>query len=146
RRVGPGRRWRVVGDRVPARPSSCLPRGSDEYEWYRRRATTAIGIDRTPRRDAADLARPRHDRRRRIVGAAADRSDRTRAPRVARGARIMSLWLRDRYGSSRSLPLDAWFAPASLRERGLLADLRGPVLDLGCGPGRLVVALGELGI
>jgi SAM-dependent methyltransferase len=31
-------------------------------------------------------------------------------------------------------------------ERGLLADLRGPVLDLGCGPGRLVVALGELGI
>ncbi len=49
-------------------------------------------------------------------------------------------------GSARPLPIDDWSAPASADEVGLLGGLRGPVLDLGCGPGRLVVALGQLGI
>ena len=39
-----------------------------------------------------------------------------------------------------------WFAPATPAERALLARLAGPVLDVGCGPGRLVVALLELGV
>lgn len=39
-----------------------------------------------------------------------------------------------------------WFDPATPAERALLARLTGPVLDVGCGPGRLVVALLELGM
>jgi SAM-dependent methyltransferase len=38
-----------------------------------------------------------------------------------------------------------WSAPASWSERELLGRLPGPVLDVGCGPGRLVVALQQLG-
>lgn len=41
---------------------------------------------------------------------------------------------------------DGWFDPATDAERAFLARLPGPVLDVGCGPGRLVVALLELGI
>jgi SAM-dependent methyltransferase len=43
------------------------------------------------------------------------------------------------------LDLRRWARPADLDERALLAELRGPVLDVGCGPGRLVTALGEQG-
>jgi SAM-dependent methyltransferase len=47
----------------------------------------------------------------------------------------------------RTLPLDPsrWHAEASPCERELLAELRGPVLDVGCGPGRLVVGLARQG-
>jgi SAM-dependent methyltransferase len=58
----------------------------------------------------------------------------------------MSVVLRTRTGHARALDVDTWCAPASGAERRLLGSLRGPVLDLGCGPGRLVVALNELGI
>jgi SAM-dependent methyltransferase len=37
--------------------------------------------------------------------------------------------------------LEQWSAPASADERALLHDVRSPVLDIGCGPGRLVAAL-----
>jgi len=45
------------------------------------------------------------------------------------------------------LPLDPprWFRSATSFEQGLLSSLAGPVLDVGCGPGRLVVSLGRLG-
>jgi SAM-dependent methyltransferase len=39
-----------------------------------------------------------------------------------------------------------WFEAATADERALLSRLPGPVLDVGCGPGRLVVALLELGV
>lgn len=39
-----------------------------------------------------------------------------------------------------------WFGAATAEERALLTRLPGPVLDVGCGPGRLVVALLELGV
>lgn len=39
-----------------------------------------------------------------------------------------------------------WFDPATPAERAMLTRLPGPVLDVGCGPGRLVIALLELGI
>jgi SAM-dependent methyltransferase len=39
------------------------------------------------------------------------------------------------------LDLDRWDTPASGEERALLSGVEGPVIDLGCGPGRLVVDL-----
>jgi SAM-dependent methyltransferase len=48
----------------------------------------------------------------------------------------------------RTLPLDPvrWYAPAGGEDRWLLERCTGSTLDLGCGPGRLVVALGERGV
>ena len=47
-----------------------------------------------------------------------------------------------------ALPLDParWHAEASSEETTMLAGLKGPVLDVGCGPGRLVLALARLGV
>ncbi|TDC49711.1 methyltransferase domain-containing protein [Jiangella ureilytica] len=58
----------------------------------------------------------------------------------------MTVLMRGRDGSAQPLAVADWTAPATAAERTLLASLRGPVLDLGCGPGRLVVALAELGV
>lgn len=44
-------------------------------------------------------------------------------------------------GEAVVLDLDRWDRPASEEERALLAGVEGPVIDLGCGPGRLVVDL-----
>lgn len=57
----------------------------------------------------------------------------------------MSVHLRFRHGGTRHLPIADWAAPARPEELELLHGLRGPVLDLGCGPGRLVAALAEMG-
>ena len=57
----------------------------------------------------------------------------------------MSIVLRSRSGPTRSLAAADWHAPATPSERSLIQALEGPVLDLGCGPGRLVEAAAELG-
>jgi SAM-dependent methyltransferase len=57
----------------------------------------------------------------------------------------VSVVLRLRSGGVRPLPTAEWQAPATPLERGVLRGLTGPVLDLGCGPGRLVAALAEMG-
>ena len=46
------------------------------------------------------------------------------------------------------IPLDvrAWSEAADAAEHRVLDRARGPVLDIGCGPGRLVIALAERGI
>jgi SAM-dependent methyltransferase len=44
------------------------------------------------------------------------------------------------------LDLARWHRPANLSEHALLAAVAGPVLDVGCGPGRLVAALRARGI
>ena len=40
----------------------------------------------------------------------------------------------------------AWVRPAAVSDRSALVRARPPVLDIGCGPGRHVVALAELGV
>ncbi len=54
--------------------------------------------------------------------------------------------LRIRGGGVRALPVHEWAADASGLEQEILDRVEGPVLDLGCGPGRLVAALGERGM
>ncbi|KJS62256.1 class I SAM-dependent methyltransferase [Streptomyces rubellomurinus] len=67
------------------------------------------------------------------------------AVRTGRGP----LWLRREDGRRRRLDIERWCAPAAGADHSLLlrcARLRAPVLDLGCGPGRLVTALLALGV
>lgn len=42
--------------------------------------------------------------------------------------------------------MHGWSAPATTGERELLRTLRGPVLDVGCGPGRMLAAARDLGL
>jgi SAM-dependent methyltransferase len=58
----------------------------------------------------------------------------------------MTVQLRLATGQTRTLAIDDWHAPATDVERGLCASLPGPVLDIGCGPGRMVVALAAQGV
>lgn len=53
-----------------------------------------------------------------------------------------------RTADGRGLPLHVaqWCAPPDAADEELLGHCRGPVLDVGCGPGRLTVALTERGI
>lgn len=48
--------------------------------------------------------------------------------------------LRDDRGDALTLEPARWHGPVTTAERALLATLRGPVLDVGCGPGRIVEA------
>ncbi|MFJ5120462.1 SAM-dependent methyltransferase [Kitasatospora sp. NPDC088548] len=67
------------------------------------------------------------------------------AVRTGRGP----LWLRLGDGGRISLDIERWCAPAGGADHGLLLrclHTSAPVLDLGCGPGRLVAALSALGV
>ncbi len=44
------------------------------------------------------------------------------------------------------MAIETWLAPASRTDERLLTRARGPVLDVGCGPGRHVVALTRRGV
>src|SRR5262249_1272052 len=57
----------------------------------------------------------------------------------------MTALLRRRGGTASRLAVDRWSAPATPGEIDILRRLEGPVLDVGCGPGRLVTALAERG-
>ena len=60
---------------------------------------------------------------------------------TAPAAATAQLVLRADTGEAVVLDLDRWDRPASGEERALLSGVAGPVIDLGCGPGRLVVDL-----
>jgi SAM-dependent methyltransferase len=59
---------------------------------------------------------------------------------------VPELCLRADDGTVVPLDLDRWHARPDAEELALLERVRPPVLDLGCGPGRHVVALGERGV
>ena len=54
--------------------------------------------------------------------------------------------LRTDTGEALEFDLDRWHDRANAEERDVLASVDGPVIDLGCGPGRLVVSLASRGI
>jgi SAM-dependent methyltransferase len=58
----------------------------------------------------------------------------------------MAVALRTDSGETIALDPARWHDPATPEERELLASVHGPVIDLGCGPGRLVVSLANLGV
>ncbi|MCB0951355.1 MAG: class I SAM-dependent methyltransferase [Microthrixaceae bacterium] len=49
-------------------------------------------------------------------------------------------------GQHRELAVDRWHEPATADELGLLRTVAPPVLDVGCGPGRIAAALASMGI
>jgi SAM-dependent methyltransferase len=53
-----------------------------------------------------------------------------------------------RIADGREMPLEVsrWCGPPDAADQELLRRCRGPVLDVGCGPGRLTVALTEQGV
>jgi SAM-dependent methyltransferase len=54
--------------------------------------------------------------------------------------------LRDDRGHARPLPVDVWLGRAGAVDERVLDLARGPVLDVGCGPGRHVHALARRGV
>lgn len=56
------------------------------------------------------------------------------------------LILRTHTGEALVLDRARWHAPATSEEVDLLRGISGPVIDLGCGPGRLVVSLARAGV
>jgi SAM-dependent methyltransferase len=57
-----------------------------------------------------------------------------------------ALVLRDDLGGARPVPVDAWLGAAGAVDERVLDRARGPVLDVGCGPGRHVHALARRGV
>src|SRR4051794_31561426 len=56
------------------------------------------------------------------------------------------LRLHHAHGRATTLEIDRYLDPADAADRGALSRAAGPVLDVGCGPGRIVGAAAELGL
>lgn len=57
-----------------------------------------------------------------------------------------TIQLRTRTGTPLDVAPHRWFAPAGDDDTSVLARVQGPVLDIGCGPGRHALALAERGV
>ncbi|MEH0841138.1 class I SAM-dependent methyltransferase [Micromonospora sp. CPCC 205711] len=55
-------------------------------------------------------------------------------------------WLVHADGARSRLPVDRWHGPAEPAVAAVVARCAGPTLDLGCGPGRLTLALTRAGL
>jgi SAM-dependent methyltransferase len=58
-------------------------------------------------------------------------------------------WVRHRHGEIRSLPIERWLGRNLVDDdfdHAVLQMCVGPVIDVGCGPGRLVLSLAERGV
>jgi len=64
----------------------------------------------------------------------------------ALGMSDAGLLLRTACGRALPLQVGRWCGAPDLADEELLRRCRGPVLDIGCGPGRLTIALAERGI
>jgi SAM-dependent methyltransferase len=49
-------------------------------------------------------------------------------------------------GRTEQLPIERWLGPADAGDEAILEGVTGPVLDIGCGPGRHVTALRAAGV
>ena len=67
------------------------------------------------------------------------------SPAVAGPARPTTV-IESSSGAVHVLDVNRWCADASAADAALLADLHGPTLDVGCGPGRLVELLAGQGV
>jgi SAM-dependent methyltransferase len=67
-------------------------------------------------------------------------------PRSSGQVRTVILMERSSDGERRPLQVDAWHGPPTAVEAELIADLPTPVLDIGCGPGRIAAALAAEGV
>jgi SAM-dependent methyltransferase len=56
------------------------------------------------------------------------------------------LFVRAEDGSCRDLPLEQWLGPLGPADAAVLDRAVGPVLDVGCGPGRHVLSLARRGV
>ncbi len=77
---------------------------------------------------------------------AAELLARAMSPAGARECRAGGHRVRWADGTTAPLPVARWLADASSEELDLLAGVTGPVLDVGCGPGRHVAALAGGGV
>ncbi|HEY3238398.1 MAG TPA: class I SAM-dependent methyltransferase, partial [Acidimicrobiia bacterium] len=58
----------------------------------------------------------------------------------------MTVQLRTSAGDVLHLPLERWLGPPTAEEESVLDRVVGPALDVGCGPGRHVLALARRGV
>jgi SAM-dependent methyltransferase len=64
----------------------------------------------------------------------------------ALGAEWAALRARWSDGTTLELPIKRWLGPPTPGDESVLTRVAGPVLDVGCGPGRLLVALQQRGV
>jgi SAM-dependent methyltransferase len=76
-----------------------------------------------------------------LLGTDYRRAHPTTGPQPARPPFVAPVVLRAHTGEALELDLGRWHAAATAEEAQLLSTVDGPVIDLGCGPGRLVVSL-----
>lgn len=62
-------------------------------------------------------------------------------PARQRASRAIEIVMRATTGEVLPFDFARWHAPSTPEEEAILAELDGPVIDLGCGPGRLVLSL-----
>jgi SAM-dependent methyltransferase len=67
------------------------------------------------------------------------------ALRRAEAGEAAGVVLRDAHGTERAINVAAWCRPRLPGDSGLLRRCSGPTLDVGCGPGRLLVELSRWG-